>query len=113
MGFPLLAQVAEGLFGQGHVTIPLAFAGADVQEQALGINVANLQAQAFAQAQAAGINRDQGHAMIEGRNLLEDQPYFLGGQDDGQLKTRIGTDQLDFGGPEAAEEKAMRSHLYY
>jgi hypothetical protein len=37
--------------------------------------------------------------MIPGGNLLEEQPHFLGGEDDGQLETRVGSDQLDLGGP--------------
>jgi hypothetical protein len=42
----------------------MPLATADVEERALGVNVADFQAEPFAQAQAAGINRDQGGAMI-------------------------------------------------
>ena len=53
---PLLAQALESPFGQGDVTIAIAFARADVQEHAPGVDIGNGQAQAFAQAQAAGID---------------------------------------------------------
>ncbi len=48
MGFPLLAQQVQGALGQRHVTVAIAFAAPDVDEHALGVDVAHLQAQAFA-----------------------------------------------------------------
>ena len=72
MGFPLFPEQLEGPFGQGDVAVARAFAGADVQEHALGIDVGNLQMQTFAQAQAAGINGGQANAVIEGRDLSQD-----------------------------------------
>ena len=47
MGFPLLAQQRQGALGQRDVTIPVALAGADVQEHPFGINVADWPAQAL------------------------------------------------------------------
>jgi hypothetical protein len=103
MAFPLLAQIAEGLFGHGHIAVPLALAGADVEEHPFGVDVAHLQTQAFAQAQAAGVDGDQGHPMIEQRHAREDGAHFGGGQDDGQLESRVGPDQFDLGGPKTAQ----------
>ena len=48
VGFPLFAQEQQGALGQGDVAVAIAFARADVQEHASGIDVGNLEAQAFA-----------------------------------------------------------------
>ena len=45
VGFPLLAEQFQGALGQGHVAVAIAFAAADVEEHAFGIDVADLQAQ--------------------------------------------------------------------
>ena len=103
MGFPLLTQEEERLFGQGHVAVTLALASADMEEPALSINVAHLQSQAFAQAQAAGIDGDQGYAMVKGVRALEDGAHLLGREHHRQFIVRIGADQLDLGGPSAAQ----------
>jgi len=65
MSLPLLAQQFERALGQGHVAIAIAFGAANVQEPALGVDVADLQAQAFTQTQAAGVDRRQTDAMIQ------------------------------------------------
>ena len=103
MGFPLLAQEQERAPGQRDVTILIALAGADVKEAALGINVTDLEVQAFAQTQAAGIDRDQSDAMIKGGNGGEEASGFGGGEDDGEFELGIGADQIEFGGPDAFE----------
>jgi hypothetical protein len=103
MGFPLLAQEQERAFGQRDVTILIALAGADVKEPAPGVNVADFQAEPFAQAQAAGIDEDQADAMIQGGNGGEDAAGFGGGKDDGEFELGIGADQIQFGGPDALE----------
>jgi hypothetical protein len=41
--------------------------------------------------------------MIEGVHALEDLPHLLRGEDDRELVVRIDTDQLDLGGPAAAQ----------
>ena len=91
------------LFGQGHVAVAVALAAADVEEHALGINVADLQAQAFAQAQAAGIDGDQADAMIQGGDGGQDAAHFRGGEDDGQFELGIGADQFQLVRPRAME----------
>jgi len=82
--------MAEGFFGQGDVAVALALAGADMEEHAWGIDVAHLEAQAFAQAQTAGIDGDQGHSLIEQRHAGQDGAHFGRGQDDGQLESQVG-----------------------
>jgi hypothetical protein len=103
MRFPELAQEQERAFGQRDVTVAAALAAADVEEAALGVHVADLQAQPFAQAQAAGIDRGQGDAMIQGGDGGEDAADFGSGEDDGEFELGIGADQLEFVGPDALE----------
>jgi len=57
MGFPLLAQKLKGALRQWHITVFVSFAATDVQEHALGIDVTNLEAQAFSQPKATRVNR--------------------------------------------------------
>ena len=103
MGFPEFTQQQQRAFGQRDVTVASALAGADVEEAPLGIDVAHLQAQALTQTQAAGIDRGQGDAMIQGGDGAEDAAHLGGGEHDGQFELGIGADQLQLGGPEALE----------
>lgn len=103
MGFPLFAQEQERALRQGHVTITIAFAGADVEEHALGINVTDQEVQAFAQAQAAGIDGDEADPMIQGRHAGQDAAGLGGGEHDREFELVIGADQLNFSGPGATE----------
>ncbi len=64
--FPLLAQQQQRALGPRDVTILMALAPAEVQEPALGSDVANFEPQPFAQAQAAGVNGAEADAMIQG-----------------------------------------------
>jgi hypothetical protein len=74
-----------------------------VQEHALRINVADLQAQAFAQAQAAGVDGAQTDALIQQSNTRENAADLTGGEDDGEFELRIGPDQGDLSRPGKAE----------
>ena len=103
MGFPLLAQALESAFGQGDVTIAIAFASADVQEHAPGVDIGNGQTQAFAQAQAAGIDDGQADAMIQGWNSGEDFARFAGRKDDREFELGIGAGQYQFVRPRPFE----------
>src|SRR5215213_3549632 len=47
VSLPLLAEQFQGPLRQGHVAITVAFAFPDVEEHALGIDVAHLQPQSF------------------------------------------------------------------
>ena len=99
MGFPVLAQELQHALGQRHETIPVAFAGADVKEHALRIDVPHLQAQPFAQPQAAGVNGAQADAVIEEDDAAENVTDFPGGEDDGQFELGIGAHQFQLRGP--------------
>jgi hypothetical protein len=103
MRLPLLAEQLQRAFGQGDIAVAIAFAGADVQEHALGIHVRNLEMQAFTQAQAAGVEGAQANAVIEGFDLLEDLAHFLGREHHGELEARISPDQPHFARPGLAE----------
>ncbi len=99
MRFPLLTQELERAIGQGDVTIVVAFAGADVQEPASGIDVAHLQTQAFTQSQAAGVDGDEANAMIQRGHLAKDAAHFRGGEHDREFELGIGAHQFQFGRP--------------
>jgi len=103
VGFPLLAQQPQGAFGQGHVTIVVALAGADVQEHPFGINVADGQREPFAQAQAAGVNEAQTNAMVQGRHRGQNAAHFGRREHDRQFELGIGAGQFQFVGPDAFE----------
>ena len=103
MGLPLFAQEFERALGQRDVTILVALAGADVEKQALRINVADLQLEAFAQTQPAGVDRSQGDAMIEGGHVAEDAAHLGSGENDRQFELRVGAGEGHLGGPGPAE----------
>ena len=103
VGFPQLAQQRQGAFGQRDVTIPVALAGAEVQEHPFGINVADGQREPFAQPQAAGINEAQTDAMVQGHHRGQKAAHFGGRENDGQFELGIGAGQLEFVGPDAFE----------
>jgi hypothetical protein len=103
MTFPLLAQEQQRALGQRDVTVLIAFATADVQEHAFGINVANLEVQTLTQAQAAGVNGDQADALIQRGNVGQDATRFSGREHDGQFELRIGANQFQFVGPDSFE----------
>jgi len=103
VGFPELAQQRQGALGQRDVTIPVALAGADVQEHPFGINVADGQPEPFAQPQAAGINEAQANALVQGRHPGQNAAHFGGREDDRQFELGIGTGELEFVGPDAFE----------
>ena len=57
VGFPELAQQLESALGQGDITVLATLAVADVKQQAGRVDVADLQASALAETQAARIDR--------------------------------------------------------
>ena len=75
---PELAQEFESALRQRHVTIAVAFAGPDVQEHALGVDVADFQFEGFTQAQAARVDGRQGDAMVQRLDPGQDAAH-LGG----------------------------------
>ena len=103
VGAPELAQPLEGALRQGHEAVPIAFAGADVEEHPLGIDVTDFQPEGFAQTQTAGVNRGQGHPMVQGGDPGDNLAHFAGREDDGQFELRRSAGELQLGGPDALE----------
>jgi len=101
MRFPLIPQALEGDFGQRDVAILIALATADVEEHAFGIDVAHLEAQSFAQAQAAGVNEQQADMVVRRGHRGEQAADFGGGEHHGQFELGVGPDQFQFVGPDA------------
>jgi hypothetical protein len=103
MRFPLLAQEQQRALGQRDIAVLVAFAAADVNEPPLRINVADLQAQPFAQPQAAGVDEAQADAMIQGGHQGQKAADLVGGENDRQLELGVGAGQFHFGRPGAAQ----------
>ena len=103
MSFPLLAQELERALGQRDVAIGVALARAQVQQQALRIDVADFQMEAFTEPQAAGIDRGQGDPMIQSGDRGENLAHFPRREDHGQFELGLGADQFQFAGPLAAQ----------
>lgn len=103
VSFPLLAQEQQGALGQGDVAVAIAFARADMQEHASGIDVGNLEAQAFAQTQTAGVDGDEADAMVQQGNFGQDAANLGGGKHHRELELGIGAGQFHFVGPGAVE----------
>ena len=103
MRFPLLAQPQERALRQGHVTILIALAAANVQEPPFGINVADLPPQPFAQSQAAGVNEDEADALIQRGHRGQNAAGFGHGEDDREFELRIGANQFQFVRPDTVE----------
>ena len=100
MSFPERAQMLQGARGQGHVTVAIAFAGADVQEHPPGIDVADLQMQPFTQTQAARIKSDERDSLVQGGGAGEDEADLLGGENDRQFEPGLSANQLQFRRPD-------------
>ena len=103
MGFPLLAQKLQRALRQWHVTILVTLAGTDVQEHAFRINVGNLEAQAFTQTQAAGVNGRQAHPLVQGGDGGQEAAHFGRRKDDREFELGIGAGQLQLVRPDPAQ----------
>jgi hypothetical protein len=101
--FPLFAQELQRALGERDVAVGIALASADVQEHALGIDIANLEAQAFAQAQAAGVNGAEANAMIQGGDGGQKAAHLGGGEHNREFKLGIGASQFQLMRPDPAE----------
>jgi hypothetical protein len=103
MRFPLLPQESQRAFGQRDIAIRIAFAGADVQEHALGIDIADLEVQPFAQPQPARVDRDEANAMIQGGDGAQNAAHLGGGEHDREFELGIGARQFQLVRPGPAE----------
>jgi hypothetical protein len=93
----------KGTFRQWNVTVSIAFATTDVEEHTFGVNVPDLEAQTFPQAQAAGVDGGQADPVIQCRDLSQDPADLASGENDRELKLRLGPNQTQFGGPNTIE----------
>ena len=74
-----------------------------MEHHAFGVDVADLEAQAFAQAQAAGVDGAQADAVVQFGDVAQDPAHLPGREDDGQFELGIGPREVHFFGPGAAE----------
>ena len=81
---PEPAQDTQGDLGQWHKPIPVAFGVAYVDPVAHGVNVGDLQGQAFAQAQAQAVQSEVEHPVAQGAGGCKQRLRFLDGDDVGQ-----------------------------
>ena len=65
MDLPEAAQQLQGRLRQRHEAILVALGIADMHPRAFGIDIAHLQSQAFAQAQAQTVEREKEHPVTE------------------------------------------------
>jgi len=84
MGRPELAQLVEGLLGEGDEALFIALA-CDAQEHAGGVEVLDLQTASFIQAQGAGIDGGEANPVNGSAHAGEDFWDFLPAEDDGKL----------------------------
>ena len=84
MGPPVLAEPSQGRRRQRHEAVPGPLAQMDMHEHALAVDVADLQVQAFAEAQSQGIHGPEEGLEVGLANGV-DEPVHLGdGQDIGE-----------------------------
>jgi hypothetical protein len=93
----------EGAAGQRHVAVAIAFAGANVQEHPLAIDVGHLQVQTFTQTQAAGVKSDERNPLVQGGDAAEDLAHLLGREDDGQFESGLSANQFQFRRPDSPQ----------
>jgi len=94
MGLPELSQKFKSPPGQRDVAILVPLA-ADVQEQAVAVDIGNLQGPAFGQAQPAGVDRGQADPMAEHVDARQSSTDLLETQDGGQGRDPLGLEQTD------------------
>jgi hypothetical protein len=94
MGAPLAAEQGERARGQGDVAGLEALAAADLELHAGAVDPGDLQVDAFADAQAAGV--DGGEAGVVGGpvDVVKNPPDFLDAEHDGQGLGGAGTKQV-------------------
>ena len=93
VGHPILAQHVQGALGQRHIAIFVALAASDVDEHPGTVEVGDLQPDAFAQAQATGIDRRQAQPVMGQPDGLKQALHLVGGQDIGERLGFLGTYQ--------------------
>ena len=99
-----------GRLRQRNKTIAITFGVAHVHTPAYGIDIADLQAQAFTQAQPQTIQREEQHPVTEHTRCRENAPGFLDGNDVGQALALRWLDQAG-SGPGFAQDMLVVSSV--
>ena len=81
MGRPVSAQRIQRHLGQWHIAILLALAQPDMNPPMGGVDIADLQLQAFAKAQAHAVDRKEEDAIAQLAHTVDQPPGFFYGQD--------------------------------
>jgi len=76
MGDPILAQHFQDGFWQGNIAVFSAFPMADVQQEAVAVDVGDLQVQSFLQAQPTSIDRVQAGSVVLAAYAPQDTAHF-------------------------------------
>ena len=85
MGPPMSAKYLEGWFGQGNVTIFVAFSRPNMKHHAGAIDLRYLELEAFLEPQAAGIDDGQTDTILGDLDLGQDAAHILGTENDGKF----------------------------
>jgi len=88
------SQDFKGSLGQGDITILVAFSLMDVDKHALGVDVLDLEAGSFADAEAEGVDDFQTGAMMRELDTVKNGFDLLPAQDDRQFLFLFRTDEL-------------------
>ena len=90
VALPALAQQCQGLRRQRHIAVFVPLGRADMDDAPVAVDVAHLQAAAFAQAQPAGVDQRQAGPVAQFAHRAQNPPDLLARQHDGQLVLRPG-----------------------
>jgi len=85
MSNPILAQQIQDGFGQGHITVFPPFSMADVQQEAIAVDVGDLQVQSFLQTQPTGIDGAQADPIMHPADTSQNTAYFAYTEHDRQF----------------------------
>ena len=81
-------KAQQGARRYGDIAIFIAFATLDAEEHAGAIDLGNLELHAFQEAQAAGVDDAQAHAIGWTTNLREHACDLVRGEDDREMPRR-------------------------
>ena len=92
---PVRAQERERGVGERDVAILAALALMNVQQCAVPIHVAHMQANAFHQAESAGVDGGEARTIRRAPHRVEDAPHFVAAQHDGEFLRPFGTRDVE------------------
>jgi len=89
------ADFLQGVVGEGHTAVFVAFALIDVQLHPGAVDFTDTQASRFAHPQSTGIDRVQAGAVVRATQTAQHLPHFLDAQHNRQFLLRFGTQQIE------------------